>query len=135
MGCSSEAKRGEAVCECSGSTVFEGAVIGQVFTGDVQMQCPRAEQIAEQTADRAPTETGRPLSTALIALAIWQATYPMPGLEATCGSTLPHAALFLVAGAVTRYAKPKVIRWAKQRWAARCARPVPPNARDVDRVE
>lgn len=37
MGCSSGVERGAATCVCSGQTVFEGAVIGQVFTGDVQI--------------------------------------------------------------------------------------------------
>jgi len=104
MGCSSDVKRGEVVCVCGGPTVFEGAVIGQVFTGDVEMQCPHAEnpRAAPVETRRAPTETGRPLSTALIALAIWQATYPSPVVETACGTPLSHAVLFLVAGAATR---------------------------------
>lgn len=43
MAFSGVAKRGEAVCVCSGTTVFKGAVIGQVFTGEVHMQCPHYE--------------------------------------------------------------------------------------------
>ena len=117
MSCGENAKCGVATCVCSGHTVFDGAVIGQVFTGDVQMQCPHAEhhRFAQNETERAPTETGRPLSTALIALAIWQATYPTPSIEAACGSTLPHAALFLIAGAATRYIKPMVLRWLRRR--------------------
>jgi hypothetical protein len=42
MGSSGEVKGGQATYVCSCTTVFEGAVIGQVFTGDVQMQCPHA---------------------------------------------------------------------------------------------
>lgn len=117
MGCSGEVKRGQAACVCGGPTVFEGAVIGQVFTGDVQMHCSQAEyqRAAQAETERAPTETGRPLSTALIALAIWQATYPSPVMAAACGTSLSHAALFLIAGAVTRYLKPKVLRWIRRR--------------------
>lgn len=40
MGCSDEMRGGPATCVCSGTAVFEGAVIGQVFTGTVQMSCP-----------------------------------------------------------------------------------------------
>jgi len=29
-------------CACDKATVFEGAVIGQVFTGDVRVECPFA---------------------------------------------------------------------------------------------
>ncbi|ECH9271854.1 hypothetical protein AAP84_26015, partial [Salmonella enterica subsp. enterica] len=69
MSCGDGVERGAATCICKGQTVFEGAVIGQVFTGDVQMQCPHAEhhRLAQIETERAPTETGRPLSTALIA--------------------------------------------------------------------
>lgn len=121
MGCSGEVKRGHETCVCSGPTVFEGAVIGQVFTGDVQMQCPHGEhpRVAQVETERAPTETGRPLSTALIALAIWQATYPSPVMAAACGGSLSHALLFLIAGAVTRYLKPKVLRWIRRHAQAR----------------
>ena len=117
MVCSSDVKRGEVVCVCGGPTVFEGAVIGQVFTGDVQMQCPHAHQHSEQAGERerAPTETGRPLSTALIALAIWQATYPAAAVADDCGSSLAHAAMFFAAGALTRYFKPRLLRWIRRR--------------------
>lgn len=40
MSCGEGVERGAATCVCKGQTVFEGAVIGQVFTGDVQIQCP-----------------------------------------------------------------------------------------------
>lgn len=117
MGCSSGVKRGEVVCVCGGPTVFKGAVIGQVFTGDVQMQCPHAEhpRAAPVETRRAPTETGHPLSTALIALAIWQATYPSQSVEAACSSTLAHAGMLLIAGAVTRYLQPAFFRLLRRR--------------------
>lgn len=117
MGCSSDVKRGEVVCVCGGPTVFEGAVIGQVFTGDVQMQCPHAHHHGAQAdeRERAPTETGRPLSTALIALAIWQATYPAAAVADDGGSSLAHAAMFFAAGALTRYFKPRLLRWIRRR--------------------
>lgn len=115
MSCSGGVERGAVTCVCKGQTVFEGAVIGQVFTGDVQVQCPHAERqhAAWIERERAPTETGRPLSTALIAIAIWQATYPAPAVEAVCGSSLSHAAMFLVAAGVTRYLKPRLLRWVR----------------------
>lgn len=119
MGCSGGVARGAGTCGCSGQTVFEGAVIGQVFTGDVQLQCPFTEghRLACVEQNRARPESGRPLSTALIALAIWQATYPGPAVEAVCGSTLSHAGMFLVAGIFTRYLKPRILRRIRRRLA------------------
>lgn len=113
MSCGDAVERGVATCVCKGQTVFEGAVIGQVFTGDVQMQCPHAQHhhAACVKRERASAETGRPLSTALVAIAIWQATYPTPAVEAVCSSSLSHAAMLLVAGAITRYLKPRLFRW------------------------
>lgn len=37
MGCSGDVNGSQATCVCSGITVFENAVIGQVFTGDVRI--------------------------------------------------------------------------------------------------
>lgn len=106
-----------ATCVCKGQTVFEGAVIGQVFTGDVQMLCPHAQR--HHTAcvgrERPSADTGRPLSTALVAIAIWQAIYAAPAIEAVCESSLSHAAMFLVASCLTRYLKPKLLRWIGHR--------------------
>lgn len=101
---------------CSGHTRFEGAVIGQVFTGDVQMQCPHAAHHRSAPADteRASSETGRPLSTALIALAIWQATSPQAAVIDSCGTSLTHAALLFVVGVLTRYLKPLAARFIRQ---------------------
>lgn len=38
MSCGEGVERGAATCVCKGQTVFEGAVIGQVFTGEVRLQ-------------------------------------------------------------------------------------------------
>jgi len=105
--------------------VFEGAVIGQVFTGDVQMQCPHAEHHRAEPAvtERAPSETGRPLSTALLALSIWEVSMALPMVDVAAGSSLPKAALFLAAGVAVRYLKASLIRWAIERLLrARCRR-------------
>jgi len=42
MRCSSTDNGLPAGCRCSGTTVFDGATIGQVFTGSVEMTCPVA---------------------------------------------------------------------------------------------
>jgi hypothetical protein len=112
MACSGVAERGEAVCVCSGTTVFEGAAIGQLFTGDVRMQCPYAVQqaTARQESVRETRETGCPLSTALIALAIWQAVYAPDGMDGALGSSVAHALMFLVAGVLTRYFRSHALR-------------------------
>lgn len=121
MSCGENVKCGVATCVCSGHTVFDGAVIGQVFTGDVQMQCPHAEhhRFAPAETERAPKETGRPLSTALLALSIWEVSLALPIVDVAAGSSLPKAALFLAAGVVVRYLKASAVRWAIERllWA------------------
>jgi hypothetical protein len=65
MSCGDGVGRGAVTCVCKGQAVFEGAVIGQVFTGDVQMQCPQAEH------HRSPTkrQDGRIVFKAVSALA------------------------------------------------------------------
>ncbi|MBO3002907.1 DUF4935 domain-containing protein [Stenotrophomonas maltophilia] len=52
MGYIGDAKGGQATCTCGGTTVFDGAVIGQVFTGNVNIHCDSATplQAYEQTA-------------------------------------------------------------------------------------
>lgn len=39
MSCDDGVERGVATYICKVQTVFEGAVIGQVFTGDVRIHC------------------------------------------------------------------------------------------------
>lgn len=67
MDCGDELKRGGAACVCSGRTVFEGAVIGQVFTGDVQMRC--VERAHCTTRDRSLIRTLLGTVAAVVALA------------------------------------------------------------------
>lgn len=112
MGYSGEVKGCQATCVRSGATVFKGAVIGQVFTGEVQIQCPYAalQGNARQEAVAASRESGRPLSTALIALAIWQVVYAPDNVEGLFDSPMSNAAIFLVAGMCARYLKPLVAR-------------------------
>jgi len=43
MRCSVSAKECSATCSCEERTVFEGAAIGQVFTGSVRLTCPGAQ--------------------------------------------------------------------------------------------
>lgn len=71
MGCSGEVKRVQATCVCSGPTVFEGAVIGQVFTGTVQISCPGNDSAIGRCRSRpscAVTDPRLMLGLALIGL-------------------------------------------------------------------
>lgn len=99
-----------ATCVCKGQTVFEGAVIGQVFTGDVQMQCPHqppTECLPSGRLERA-IERAHPLSTALIALGIWHASYPaVEGMMRN--SPVLQAIAFFIAGIGWRYLVPAVV--------------------------
>lgn len=117
MSCGDGVERGAAKCICKGQVVFEGAVIGQVFTGDVQMVCPHTQRHDAASAERAgvPAETGHPLSSALMAIGIWQAIYAAPASNAVCDASLSHAAIFLVASYLTRNLKPKLLRWICRR--------------------
>jgi len=67
MDCSDELKCGEMACVCCGPTVFEGAVIGQVFTGDVQMRC--VERARCTVLERSPTRTLLATAAAVLAFA------------------------------------------------------------------
>lgn len=113
MGCSGGVERGAETCVCSGQTVFEGAVIGQVFTGDVQMQCPHTTTSVHDTS----TEPDRPLASALLAIAIWQSWLTLPLNETLSAASLPHAVLFLCCGITARY-----LRLSHGRALLRCAR-------------
>jgi len=99
MGCSSDVKRGEVVCVCGGPTVFEGAVIGQVFTGEVQVHCPHTTTSVHD----ASRKRDRPLASALLAIALWQSWLALPLNETPAASSLPQAILFLCCGMTARY--------------------------------
>lgn len=117
MSCGDGVTRGAAKCICKGQVVFEGAVIGQVFTGDVQMVCPHTQRHDTAAAERArvPAETGHSLSSALMAIGIWQAIYAAPATDAVSDISLSHAAMFLVASCLARNFKPKLLRWICRR--------------------
>lgn len=110
MSCGEGVGRGAATCVCKGQTVFEGAVIGQVFTGDVKMHCTHQPLLANRCSVRSErqTEGAYPLSTALIALAIWQASCPVIE-ELTGSSSVLQAVGFFVAGISSRYLLPVVV--------------------------
>lgn len=107
MNCGDVKGLGPGACTCKGQTVFEGAVIGQVFTGDVHMQCtalPPTTNRYHARSDRA-MERAHPLSTALIALAIWHASYPLVE-EMTRSCSVVNAVAFLAVGISSRYLLP-----------------------------
>ena len=115
MGCSGEVKRGQGMCVCKGVTVFEGAVIGQVFTGDVQMQCPQQEgQHRCSYAWRAPISAAtHSLSTALIAIGIWQSFLPSTQANEVCAVSVLNASLYWLAGAASYYIQEELARLLK----------------------
>lgn len=69
MSCGDGVERGVATCICKGQTVFDGAVIGQVFTGDVRIQWTMPALDPSVLPRRTVLQTVR---TAVVhALAIW----------------------------------------------------------------
>lgn len=69
MSCSEGVERGAATCVCKGQTVFEGVVIGQVFTGDVTLTLASGSSTerACQRISKSPFSSGRLASRFLIA--------------------------------------------------------------------
>jgi len=105
-----------AGCRCGSTTVFEGATIGQVFTGHVEMTCPIAADRQQQAKDDNRQRAGSaPLATALLTIAIWQAWLALPTGGSTPSTHALHALLFLAGGASARYVTPGVIR-SSARW-------------------
>lgn len=105
-----------AGCRCGSTTVFEGATIGQVFTGHVEMTCPIAADRQQQAKDDDRRRAGNaPLATALLTIAIWQAWLALPTGGSTPSTHALHALLFLAGGASARYVTPGVIR-SSARW-------------------
>jgi len=69
-------------CVCSAQTVFEGAVIGQVFIGDVRISCPFAEQGKSPTrAKKSFAVERRPIDTALQTVALWYLWMSVLGVD------------------------------------------------------
>ena len=82
MGCGGGVKRGAVTCGCSCQTVFEGASIGQVFTGNVQLLCPYRPVLDVATVSRRTSSGGiRPSTAALLAVAVWEWATTTPGFD------------------------------------------------------
>lgn len=115
MRCSSTDNGLPAGCRCSGTTVFDGATIGQVFTGHVEITCPVATDILRRAEnDTKPRAGNGPLATALLTVAIWQAWLALPTSGSTPSSHALHALLFLAGGASARYLTPAAIKsWVR----------------------
>lgn len=99
MSSGSSSGSGAAVCVCDGKTVFESAAIGQLFTGDVRMQCSMVSASRRQLSRRA----SRPIASAMIAIAIWQSWLALPLPVTSDDVPLVQALIFLVGGIVARY--------------------------------
>jgi tetrahydromethanopterin S-methyltransferase subunit D len=107
MRCSGRSNNVDApgTCGCGGKTVFNGATIGQVFTGDVKVSCPLAgDEGMRALHDRAtPRSKGDPLSAALLAVGIYQAI----GVLQACGvgqaAESWHPPFFVLAIALVRF--------------------------------
>ena len=93
--------------------MFDGATIGQVFTGHVDMTCPIAADRQQQAKDDDRRRAGSaPLATALLTIAIWQAWLALPTGGSTPSTHALHALLFLAGGAGARYVTPRaVVSW------------------------
>lgn len=116
MRCGSTREGTPAGCRCGSTTVFEGATIGQVFTGHVEMTCPIAVERQQQAKDDDQRRAGSaPLATALLTIAIWQAWLALPTGGSTPSTHALHALLFLAGGASARYVTPGVIRSSVRR--------------------
>jgi len=104
MRCGSEIKSVETGCKCGGNTVFEGASIGQVFTGHVELKCPLVGPGAPEPAGvEKSRDRGSPWVTALLTIALWQAWMALPtGTMGSSGYAL-HSGLFLFAGVASQY--------------------------------
>jgi len=106
-------------CRCSGTTVFDGATIGQVFTGQVEMTCPIATQQTQQVERDSRQQTGNgPLATALLAIAIWQAWLALPIGGGSASSQAMHAVLFLCGRAAAKHIRTDRLAVAAKRWAS-----------------
>lgn len=121
MRCGSAREGAPAVCRCGGTTVFDGATIGQVFTGHVEMTCPIAADRQAQAKDDDRQRAGSaPLATALLTIAIWQAWLVLPTGGSTPSTHALHALLFLAGGTAARYLTPTALRAGVSLIAAGC---------------
>lgn len=112
--CSGEEVR--SVCKCVGGAVFEGAVIGQVFTGDVQTECPLASQGISPAGEYRGFGREQPLASFLFAIAIWQLVQALQTDDGQNRGLLVQALLLLASGVVVRYLRGRhlvgLARWA-----------------------
>lgn len=106
-----------SVSKRDGSTVFKGAVIGQVFTGHVEIRCPLAHHDAEAAAPAVNAEhsPSTPVATALLAIAIWQAWMSLPTGSLDPSEHAAHAGFFLIAGVAAKYATGARLRTVMRR--------------------
>lgn len=95
-------------------------MIGQVFTGHVEIQCPMTHPSGGAEAPRSDGSSS-PLATALLTLAIWHAWLAIPEGGMNSGDHCLHAFYFLLAGVATKYATrsrlipllQRVLRWGR----------------------
>lgn len=104
MGCSAGVERGAVTCSCSGQIVFEGAAVGQVFTGDVKMQCPLAANLNGASGNRCvePCLPSR-LSDALFAMAIWELVAALSGTGTQDGALTVQVSALAATAMFVRY--------------------------------
>lgn len=101
MECSGAVKSAQPTCVCNGTTVFEGAVIGQVFTGEVRMHCPHVEYLNDARAPGRPVPP-KLVALALVALAAWQAGLALLVLTPPSCSSISQSVLLLLGATLHR---------------------------------
>jgi hypothetical protein len=103
MRCGSAREGMPAGCRCGSTTVFEGATVGQVFTGHVEMTCPIVAERQQQAKDDDRRRSGSaPLATALLTIAIWQAWLAVPISWPEPAAHLLHSLAFVLVAFTTR---------------------------------
>lgn len=93
---------GREACGCGRAVVFEGATIGQVFTGDVAMDCPvrGAGSTCATVQPKERSRGGHAAVSSLLTLAVWQTCLAMPSAPLAPSTHASQAAWLFTASAL-----------------------------------
>lgn len=107
MRCSGSGKRDLEACSCNAQAVYEGAVIGQVFTGNVQMECPLSQR--EQLPQTPSTEgdaRGGPFATAMQTVAVWHVWVSVSGADQMADADMCSTVAAVALAAAAHFVSP-----------------------------